>query len=370
MSTVVVTGGGGFLGRNLRETLGSTPECHVYSCESTTLPADRAAMLQDAEVVFHLAGVNRPASDAGFHEGNVEATRRLLEEVGRRKEPPKIIFASSIQATGTSAYGHSKRMAEDLLEAFAKNTGAEVVAYRLKNIFGKWSRPHYNSVVATFCHQLARGLPMDVADPARPLELVYVDDVVREFVGEITPRQPGYRLAAEMAGHHTTLGELADLVAGFAESRRSLVMPDLRDAFAKSLYATFLSFLPQEAFAYQLEQRHDARGDLAEFFKSPHAGQIFVSRTRPGVTRGNHYHHTKAEKFLVISGEGVIRLREVDREHVLEYRVSGDRLRVVDIPPGYTHAIENVGAGDMTVLFWASEMFDPQRPDTHVREVA
>ena len=327
-------------------------------------------MLRVADVVFHLAGVNRPPSVEGFQSGNVDATRRLLEEVGRRRTPPKIVFASSIQAAGTSPYGRSKRAAEELLEAFARDTGAEVVTYRLKNLFGKWSRPHYNSVVATFCHQVARGLPIDVADPARPLELVYVDDVVRHLVGEIAPLRPGYRLAAEMAGHRTTLGELANLVIGFGESRRSLVMPDLRDPFAKSLYATFLSFLPQEEFAYQLEQRHDARGDLAEFLKSPHAGQIFVSRTRPGVTRGNHYHHTKAEKFLVISGEGVIRLREVDRDHVLEYRVSGDRLQVVDIPPGYTHAIENVGAGDMTVLFWASEMFDPQRPDTHFREVA
>jgi UDP-2-acetamido-2,6-beta-L-arabino-hexul-4-ose reductase len=242
----------------------------------------------------------------------------------------------------------------------------------LKNVFGKWCRPNYNSVTATFCHSIAHGLPISISDPTREIELVYVDDVVAQFVGEIQdPRGSEGGFAPDaLPSTRITLGDLAGCIQAFHEMKSRLVIPDFAEPFNRRLYATYLSYVEPEALEYGLEAKRDARGALAEFIKSPHSGQVFVSRTRPGITRGNHYHHTKTEKFLVLAGEGLIRMRHIEGEEVVEYRICGEDYRVLDIPPGHTHSITNVGDTDMITLFWASEIFDPDRPDTTYLEVA
>ena len=279
---------------------------------------------------------------------------------------PLLVLSSSTQAALDNPYGLSKRQAEDAVFDFGRETGASVFVFRLPGVFGKWCRPNYNSVVATFCHNIARDLPIAISDPAREIELVYIDDVVRAFIGIMDGRLPvsdGKYCLAEPT-YRISLGALAETIQGFRDSRVSLALPDMSDPFIRALYATYVSYLPADSFAYALTQRTDPRGELAELLKSPHIGQIFVSRTRPGITRGNHYHDTKVEKFVVLEGDAVIRFRHILGGDVIEYPVSGREFRVVDIPPGYTHSIENVGQNDLIVLFWADEIFDPDIPDT------
>ncbi len=238
------------------------------------------------------------------------------------------------------------------------------MVFRLTNVFGKWCRPNYNSVVATFAHNIARNLPISINDPVRELELVYIDDVVAAMLATIDAAPEGVSEGKVSCVHRVTLGALANQLQVFHASRSTLVLPSFEVDFVKKLYATYLSYLEPDRFAYSLEQKTDQRGSLAEFLKSRQFGQLFVSRTKPGVTRGNHYHHTKTEKFLVVEGRAIVRFRHIEGGHVIEHAVSGSEFRVVDIPPGYTHSIENVGAGELVTLFWASEIFDPQRPDT------
>jgi UDP-2-acetamido-2,6-beta-L-arabino-hexul-4-ose reductase len=273
-------------------------------------------------------------------------------------------LSSSIHADGDTPYGASKRDAEVAVRDYCRQTGSAGVVYRFKNLFGKWSRPDYNSVTATFCHRIARELPIEISDPAHVVDLTYIDDVVDAMRGELTALEGGFRQADPLPSRQIALGELATLIRGFRESRHSFLVPDLSEPFVHRLYATYLSFLPTDAFAYPLRINNDARGALAEFVKGGSFGQIFVSRTRPGATRGHHYHQTKVEKFLVVEGQAVIRFRQIDGGAVIEYPVDGHQFRVVDIPPGYTHSIENVGHGELITLFWASEVFDPDRPDT------
>jgi UDP-2-acetamido-2,6-beta-L-arabino-hexul-4-ose reductase len=243
------------------------------------------------------------------------------------------------------------------------------VAHRLKNLFGKWCRPNYNSVTATFCYNIAHDLPIDISDPAREMELTYIDDVVSAFQAELAPGVPGFRYAGQLTSNRVTLGELAETIRAFRRMRSDLQAPDYSQPFIRALYATYLSYLDPADFGYSLASKADQRGSLAEFIKAPAIGQVFVSRTRPGVTRGNHYHHTKVEKFLVLQGEAVIRLRHILETEAVEYRVRGEDYRVIDIPPGYTHSIQNVGDGEVVTLFWADEVFDPDRSDTYYENV-
>jgi UDP-2-acetamido-2,6-beta-L-arabino-hexul-4-ose reductase len=369
VKTVLITGAAGFIGRNLRQALERQPDVTLRLFTSSDSPEQLDGALREAEVIYHLAGVNRPQTEAEFTAVNVGFTREICAKLRDAGRAPRIVFASSVQAAGNSAYGQSKQAAEEELRAFKAASGAEVVIYRLKNVFGRWCRPGYNSVVATFCHNIARGLPIQISDPDRELELVYIDDVVTALASELSSADALREWGEVPCSHWVTLGQLSEMIQAFQASRSSLVMPDLSNPFAKKLYATFLSYLPEHEFAYSLVKREDNRGELAEFIKSYPFGQIFVSRTKPGITRGNHYHLQKAEKFLVIEGDAVIRFRHIERDDVLEYPVCGRDLRVVDIPPGYTHSIENVGTTEMIVLFWASDVFDPQRPDTYFSDV-
>jgi len=292
-------------------------------------------------------------------------TEQLCQILREGRRSPKIVFSSSIQAELDNLYGASKANAEKALQSFASETGACVRIYRLKNLFGKWCRPNYNSVTATFCHNIAKDLPISVSDPAREVEMSYVDDVVSAFLAEIDGQQAGGEAGAEIPSYRIRLGDLAGRIQAFQEMRTTLTLPDFSDWFNRALYATYLSYFAPAARGYNLESKSDARGSLAEFIKEKHFGQIFVSRTKPGVTRGNHYHHTKTEKFFVVQGEGLIRMRAVEGGPVEAYFVTGSAYRVIDIPPGFTHSIANVGKDEMVTLFWSSEIFDPNRPDTY-----
>jgi UDP-2-acetamido-2,6-beta-L-arabino-hexul-4-ose reductase len=264
-----------------------------------------------------------------------------------------------------NSYGVSKREAEQVLLQFRASTGASIRIYRLKNVFGKWCRPNYNSVTATFCYNIANDLPIRISDPRRELELSYVDDVVAAFLSEIDGLHAEDETGADVKSYSIQLGDLAGRIQAFHDMRANLILPDFADWFNRALYATYLSYIPPEELRHSLDIKSDDRGSLAEFIKQEHFGQVFVSRTKPGITRGNHYHHTKTEKFFVVEGDGLIRMRAIEGGRIEEYSVSGSEYQVIDIPPGFTHSITNVGAGEMVTLFWSSEMFDPNCPDTY-----
>jgi len=365
---VLVTGSAGFIGRNLIERLktGACPEVtEILEFDRDTDPGLLAAYARECDFVFHLAGVNRPQNPAEFTEGNVALTVMLLDAL-RASTPRPVVVTSSAQALRNNPYGVSKRGAEEAVAAYASETGAHAYVYRLPNVFGKWSRPNYNTVVATFCHNIARDLPVEVSDPSAPITLVYIDDVVDEFlralVGHATEIQGEYVVPVT---YDTTVGELAERIRGFQHSRENLAVPRSDDPLEKKLYATYLSFLEPRDFAYPLTMHRDQRGSFTEIIRTAERGQFSVNVIKPGITKGNHWHDTKNEKFVVVSGEGVIRFRKVGETEVQEYFVSGERMEVVDIPPGYTHNIENLGEADMITFMWANEAFDPERPDTH-----
>lgn len=371
LKTILITGSGGFLGRNLIQLLSTRDDIHIIEHEVSNTRDDLEKALNVADIVVHLAGVNRPKTSDEYISGNVDFTKQICDTLRIGNKNPKIIMSSSIQAELDNPYGVSKRLAEEELREFANKSGAEVVVFRFKNLFGKWSRPNYNSVVATFCHNIARDLPITVTDPDKRLELVYVDDAVAALISEIDNKNAdkGFRFANEIEGFNIRLGDLAATIQSFRDSRKTCMLPVFSDRFTSCLYATYLSYLDDDGLAYDLDQKTDDRGALAEFIKSPHMGQVFVSRTKPGITRGNHYHHTKVEKFYVVEGTGIIRFRHLATGKMVEFKVSGEEFKVVDIPPGYTHSIENVGSADMVVIFWASEVFDPGRTDTYYCEV-
>ena len=380
---ILVTGSKGFIGRNLIAHLGMQPDHVVLGYDIGNTLEELTSALAEVDFVFHLAGVNRPKMEEEFHTGNVGLTEQLCNRLLALDRSVPIVMSSSIQAEHDNPYGVSKRQAEEVLKRYADESGAQVLIYRLSNVFGKWSRPNYNSVVATFCHNIAHDLPITISDPGREISLVHIDDVVEAFVGEVRSQKSEVRSqkseVKEQKGkaeyrevtpiYHVTLGRLAELIQSFREMRMTLILPGLDDAFTRKLYGTYLSYLETGDFAYDLTQRCDPRGCLAEFVKSPAFGQIFVSTTKPGVTRGGHYHHTKTEKFLVLQGKAIVRFRQIEGDRVLEYPVSGEGFRVVDIPPGYTHSIENVGDTDLVTLFWASEVFNSDQPDTYYAQV-
>jgi len=364
---VVVTGAHGFIGRNLRAALERRDDCRVIGIGSQDSLESVERALKQADLVFHLAGVNRPKNVGEFAAGNAGFTQSIVDILARNDRSPAVILSSSTQAVLDNPYGQSKKAAEDILSAFGARTGARVCVVRLTNVFGKWSRPNYNSVVSTFCHNIAHDLPITISNPVNVVELVYIDDVVRAFLDVIGDGASG--LVEVQPTYASTLGELADKIYALRDIRRSLVIPDLADDFTRKLHSTYLSYLDPDDFAYDLDMKTDNRGTLAELIKSANFGQMFVSRTHGGILRGNHYHDSKIEKFCVLQGEAAIRFRHIFADEVIEYRVSGQTWQVVDIPPGYTHHIENLSDQEMIVLFWANEMFDPNRPDTYFVEV-
>lgn len=371
MRTILVTGSEGFIGRNLCLALRRTGDFSVLGFDVANSANELPELAKRADLVFHLAGVNRPKDAGEFRAGNVDLTQRLCEALATAGRRTPLVLSSSTQAELDNPYGQSKRGAEDVVLHYHEATQAPVYLYRFPNVFGKWSRPNYNTVVATFCHNISRGLPVQISNPANVIRFIYVDDVVQAFL-EIARRTKHEPVAARPEPKEVfaiTLGELHDLLVSFHENRRQSVLPDLCNPLTKYLFSTYTSFFDTKDFACPVDLKTDDRGWLFELIKSPHAGQVFVSRTRPGITRGNHYHDTKIEKFCVIQGEGVIRFRHALGDEILEYPVSHQHIQVVDIPPGYTHSIENTGTTDLITLFWANEIFDPQRPDTYFEKV-
>lgn len=367
---ILVTGAEGFIGKNLIAELKNRKYKCIYEYDTDTDRSLLDVYCKEADFVFHLAGVNRPEAETEFMAGNFGFTYVLLDRLKKNNNICPIMIASSIQAELDNPYGKSKKAGEDLVFEYSRGTGARVLVYRFPNVFGKWCRPYYNSAVATFCHNIACDLPIIVNDPDRVMNLVYIDDVVEELVNafEGGENRAG-RFCSVPTVYTVALGEIVELIYSFKKGRKELSIPDMANEFTKKLYSTFLSYLPADKFGYELKMNTDNRGSFTEFIKTPDRGQVSVNISKPGITKGNHWHHSKNEKFLVVSGRGIIRLRRIDSDEIMEYLVSGDRPEVVDIPPGYTHNIENLGDSNMITIMWANEIFDFDKPDTYCMEV-
>ena len=367
---ILVTGAKGFIGKNLIAELRNQKYTDIYEYDMESSLEDLNRYSKDCDFVFHLAGVNRPKDQKEFLEGNFGFTSVLLDNLKKYNNKAPIMLASSIQAVLDNPYGISKKAGEDLLFGYSKDTGAKVLIYRFPNVFGKWCRPNYNSAVATFSYNIANDLPIKVNDPNVVMNLIYIDDLVKELINALKGNENRKDEFCYVEPVHTVkLGEIVELLYSFKESRNDRSIPNTADPFTKKLYANYLSYLPKDNFRYDLIMNVDHRGSFTEFLKTPDRGQVSINISKPGIVKGNHWHHTKNEKFLVVSGNGVIRFRKIDETEVLEYYVSGDKLQVVDIPPGYTHNIENLGNTDMVTVMWANEKFDPERPDTIFVEV-
>lgn len=367
---ILVTGAKGFIGKNLVAELRNRNYTNIFEFSRETDPSLLNKYCNEADFVFHLAGINRPNKQSEFMDGNYGFTSKLLEMLKKHNNTCPVLISSSIQAKLDNPYGISKKACEDLLFEYSKETGSKVLVYRFPNVFGKWCRPNYNSVVATFCHNIARGLPITVNDPSVVMNLVYIDDVVEELIYALNGNEnTDGNLYSVPVVHTVSLGEIVDFIYSFKKSREERSIPDMSNPFTKKLYSTYLSYLPEDQFSYDLKMNIDQRGSFTEFIKTLDRGQVSVNISKPGITKGNHWHHTKNEKFLVVSGEGVIRFRKIDLDEIIEYFVSGDKLEVVDIPIGYTHNIENLGDTDMVTIMWANEWFDPDKPDTYYAEV-
>ncbi|PEZ03468.1 capsular biosynthesis protein [Bacillus sp. AFS018417] len=367
---ILVTGAKGFLGKNLVAELRNRGYNNIFEFTRESDPTLLEKYTKECDFVFHLAGVNRPKDENEFMEGNVGFTSQLLELLKKHGNRSPVLITSSIQAEKDNPYGRSKKAGEKLLFDYYKETDVKVYVYRLPNLFGKWSKPNYNTVVATFCHNIARGLDIQINNPDVELNLCYIDDVLDEFLRALehkTTMQGDYCVVP--VTHTIKLGKLADLIKSFKESRTNLSIPNMEDSLAKKLYSTYLSFLPEDKFSYDLKMNRDHRGSFTEFIRTSERGQVSINVSKPGITKGNHWHHTKNEKFLVVSGEGLIRFRKLDSDDIIEYRVSGEKLQVVDIPTGYTHSIVNVGENDLVTVMWVNECFDPEKPDTYFLEV-
>ena len=367
---ILVTGASGFVGKNLVAELKNKGYKDLLLFTRENSLEDLEEFTKECEFVFHLAGINRPENEREFMDGNFRLTTKLLDllKVNENKSP--VLITSSTQAEKDNSYGMSKKAGEDILFDYQEKTNVGVYVYRLPNLFGKWSRPNYNTVVATFCHNIARDIDIQINNADVELNLCYIDDVLEEFTRALEGNptfQDDYCVVP--VTHSIRLGELAILIKSFKESRSDLSIANMEDMLTKKLYSTYLSFLPEDQFAYDLKMNIDQRGSFTEFIRTPESGQVSVNVSKPGITKGNHWHHTKNEKFLVVSGDGLIRFRKLDSEEIIEYKVSGEKLQVVDIPTGYTHSIVNVGENDLVTVMWVNECFDPNKPDTYYLEV-
>lgn len=366
----LVTGSRGFLGTNLAIRLRERGDVEVLEFHRGLSHDSLGDLVRQADVVFHLAGVNRPREEGEFVTENVGLTADIVGAARQTVRPIPVVLSSSIQADQASGYGISKKMAEELVLRYATDTGALCRIYRLPNVFGKWSRPNYNSAVATFCHNVARGLPIEIHDPAAPLRIVYVDDVCREFLtifdvdADAATRPPASIHRDVQPVYETTVGAVADMIQSFAVSRENRSVDRVGVGLPRALYATYLSFQSPEAFAFPLTRHVDPRGEFAEVVRTQDSGQVSYFTAHPGVTRGGHYHHTKNEKFLVLRGRARFRFREIrtGAEHQLE--THGGEPQVVETVPGWAHDVTNVGTDELVVMLWANEAFDPAQPDT------
>lgn len=363
---ILVTGANGFIGKNLISELKNKGYTDIYQCDIETTEEELNKYTIDCEFVYHLAGVNRPENIEDFMKGNFGFTSILLDNLKKHNNKCPILITSSIQAELDNDYGKSKKAGEDLIFNYGTEFDVKTYVYRLPNVFGKWCRPNYNSVIATFCNNIANNLEITVNDENKELTLVYIDDVVNEFINclkGITNKENNFCYIP--ITHTKTLGEIANLIKSFKESRNNLLIPNMENGFIKKLYSTYLSYLKTNEFSYPVKMNVDERGSFTELFKSLDRGQVSVNIAKPGITKGNHWHHTKNEKFVVVSGNGLIQFRKIDSNEIIEYYVSGDKIEVVDIPVGYTHNIKNIGTTDLVTVMWCNELFNKEKPDTY-----
>jgi UDP-2-acetamido-2,6-beta-L-arabino-hexul-4-ose reductase len=366
MTRVLVTGAKGFIGKNLCLVLRERKDVVLFETDIDTPSHLLAEAVTKTDVIMHLAGINRPKDPSEFETGNAGSIEEVISLADACANKPTIVITSSIQAALDNAYGISKLHAEQILAEYSRRTASPVYIYRLANAFGKWSRPFYNSVIATFCHQATHGESFRIDDPAKVIDFVYIDDIVASLIGVMDGKDP-----VQKNGFYSvepifsiSLGEIAEMLNRFIQSRSTCVLPVLSDTFEKYLYSTYLSYLDADKLSYAADMKNDDRGYLFELIKSPAAGQIFVSRTLPGITRGNHYHHTKVEKFCVADGRALISFRHISSGEKKQIHVDGTECRIVDIPPGWTHNIKNIGTTDLITIFWANEIFSQEKPDT------
>lgn len=360
---VLVTGANGFIGKNLVVHLRERPGMEVLPFVRGDSAQQLASMVGEADFIFHLAGVNRSDSPSDFTDGNAKLTAALCAAIRDSGRKVPVVYASSIQAERQNTYGASKKSAEQALLALNELPGQRAFVYRLPNVFGKWCRPNYNSVVATFCHNVVHGLPIQVNDASAALRLAYVDDVVLEFVSHLDEQKRGVFLEVTPV-YETTVGELAEQVLSFKDGRESMLTERVGQGLTRALYSTFISYYPPDQFAYPLVKHEDPRGVFVEMLKTRDSGQFSYFTAHPGVTRGGHYHHTKTEKFLVIKGHARFRFRQIETGQAHEYSTSGAVPEVVETIPGWTHDITNIGNDELIVMLWANEVFDRQKPDT------
>ena len=382
---ILVTGSRGFVGRNLVSQLHNIrdgkarnygiagEELTIYEYDMDSDPAELDVYCRQADFVFNLAGVNRPQDASEFMKGNFGFASTLLDTLKKYGNTCPVMISSSTQAALDNPYGESKRAGEQLLFEYSRETDAKVLVYRFPNVFGKWCRPNYNSVVATFCHHIARDLPITVSDPAVELELVYIDDLINEILNAMEghPNRTDGAYCSVPVSHPVTLGEIVRLLRTFREQPQTLLLPEIPDgSFAKKLYSTYLSYLPPEKIAFPLKMNVDERGSFTELLKTKNCGQISVNITKPGITKGQHWHNSKWEFFMVVAGHGLIQERQIGSDEKIEFEVSGDRIQAVHMLPGYTHNIINLSETEnLVTVMWANEQFDPSHPDTYFEEV-
>ncbi len=369
---ILVTGSKGFVGKNLVINLKECGFQEIYEYDIDTKEEELEKYCKDCEFVFHLAGVNRPKHLEEFDKGNCKFTDRVLHLLKKYGNNCPVMFASSIQAELSNPYGESKRAGEELLKEYHNEMHNKIYIFRFPNLFGKWCRPNYNSVVATFCNNIAQNLEIQVNDPEAMLRLVYIDDVVKKLISLLQDDASDINeVYYEISTYHDiTVGKLAELILSFKEARANKQIPYLaEESFEKKLYSTYLSYLPTTEFSYPLEMHVDERGSFTEIFKSPERGQVSVNISKPGVEKGNHWHNTKCEKFCVVRGKALIQFRNPMQNEIISYTVSDERLEVIDIPCGYTHNIINLGDDDLVTLMWCNECFDSSKPDTHFCKV-
>lgn len=369
MTAIAITGASGFVAANLRVRLRELGHDDIRAISHGIDEQSLRDALSGANIVFHLAGVNRPEDPAEFDSGNAGFTVRLCTALAEVTPDAAIVYSSSTQAALDNPYGQSKKAAEDMLRAHGEATGADIVIFRLTNVFGKWSKPNYNSAVATFCHNIARDLSITVNAPDAPLNLTYIDDVVNAFIAQIDPatRTPGMPDAGPV--YATTVGEVARLIQSFRDSRQNLITERVGTGLIRALYSTYVAALPTERFSYTVPMHGDPRGTFVEMLKTPDCGQFSFFTAHPGITRGEHYHHSKTEKFLVISGTAEFGFRHIETGETHSIVTSGDKAEIVETVPGWTHNITNIGDQPMVVMLWANEIFDRDRPDTIAMKV-
>jgi len=365
---VLITGANGFIAKNLQETLQRDQDIKLYLFSKDDSLSILEAYLKEVDFVYHLAGVNRPQNNQEFYKGNTNLTKFIVNVLIENKKQIPIVLSSSTQALQDNDYGKSKLQAEDLVLEYSKKYDVNTYVFRLPNVFGKWSKPNYNSVISTWCYNISHDIAIEVNDETHSMKLVYIDDVVNEFIKCLQGKYINGYCDINIS-YKKTLGEIKDLLFAFKENRNSLVIPNVGNGFERALYGTYLSYLDTNDFSYKLNGHEDDRGTFYEILKTQDAGQFSLSTTKAGITRGNHYHNTKNEKFLVVKGKALIEFRHIFSDEIISYKVSGESMEVVEMIPGYTHNIKNIGDGELLLFLWANEQFDKENPDTYFLKV-